>query len=526
MAHGKETPRQKMIGMMYLVLTAMLALNVSKEVLDAFTLVDDGLGTTTRNFAAENNALYARMDTEYQLNQDKVGDWKTRADEVKAHSNELYEFINQCKVEIVQVKDEEAIHDGEVHLADVNIKDDNNIPAEIMLVNNRGIELKGKIEEYREFLLTMVDDKETYSTTIEAIEGILSTEVPELGLHAGSKKGATPTWESTYFEFLPLASVITILSKMQGDIRNVESEMLSYLLDQIDAGDYNMNVLEAVVIPNSNYVFVGQEYKAQVFLAAYDSTNVPEVVLTNGTQLTVEAGKGIYSTKSSATGIKKWGGTIQLDDGGKTVSKSFTAEYEVAKANATISATGMNVFYRGIPNPVAISAGGVAERDVVARISAGNISRKSAGVYEVKPGVQGDKAIISVYADVDGSRKLMGQSEFRVLPLPTPDATVEGIRGSQGALSAGALSRLQEVVAEAKDFVFEVEYEIESFELAFQGTGGIWSTMPSNSESFTNDQKVLFQQLKSGQRIMIEKIKASGPDGIIRNLNSITITVR
>ncbi len=526
MGHGKETPRQKMIGMMYLVLTAMLALNVSKEVLDAFTLVNDGLSTTTKNFAAENDALYARMNTEYQLNQDKVGDWKTRADEVRARSNELYEFINQCKVEIVQVKDEEAIHDGEVHLADVRVKDDNNIPAEIMLVNKRGSELKAHIEEYREFLLSYVDDKETYATTIEAIEGILSTEVPELGLHAGGKKGATPTWESTYFENLPLASVITLLSKMQGDIRNVESEMLSYLLDQIDAGDFNMNVLEAVVIPNSNYVFKGQEYRAQVFLAAYDSTNTPKVLLSSGEELTVEAGKGIFTIKSNSIGIKKWGGTIQLDDGGKTISKSFTAEFEVAEANATISATGMNVFYRGIPNPVAISAGGVAERDVEARISAGNLTRRGPGVYSVMPGVQGDKATISVYANVDGSRRLMGNMQFRVLPLPTPDAIVEGIRGSEGALTVGRLSRLSLVEAKAKDFVFEVDYEVVSFEVAFQGQGGMWSTMLSSSERFTNQQKELFQQLRAGQRVMIEKIRATGPDGVIRNLNSITITVR
>ncbi len=526
MGHGKESPRQKMIGMMYLVLTAMLALNVSKEVLDAFTLVDDGLTTTTRNFAAENDALYARMDTEYQLNQSKVGDWKTRADEVKARSNELYEFINLCKIEIVQVKDEEAIHDGEVRLADVDIKDDTNIPGEIMIVGNRGAELKSHVEEYREFLLSYVDDKETYATTIEAIEGTLNTEVPELGLHSGSKKGATPTWESTYFENLPLASVITILSKMQGDIRNVESEMLGFLLDQIDAGDFSMNVLEAVVIPNSNYVFKGQEYRAQVFLAAYDSTNTPKVLLTNGQELTVDAGKGIYTTSSNSIGIKKWGGTIQLEDGGKTISKSFEASFEVAEANATISATGMNVFYRGIANPVAISAGGVAERDVDARISSGNISRKSPGVYEVLPGLQGDNATISVYASVDGSRRLMGNMDFRVLPLPTPDAIVQGIRGSEGALTVGKLSQLKLVEAKAKDFVFEVDYEIVSFEVAFMGQGGMWSTMSASNERFTNQQKQLFQQLKSGQRIMIEKIKASGPDGVIRSLNSITITVR
>jgi hypothetical protein len=142
------------------------------------------------------------------------------------------------------------------------------------------------------------------------------------------------------------------------------------------------------------------------------------------------------------------------------------------------------------------------------------------------PGVQGDKATISVYANVDGSRRLMGNMQFRVLPLPTPDAIVEGIRGSEGALTVGRLSRLSLVEAKAKDFVFEVDYEVVSFEVAFQGQGGMWSTMSSSNERFTNQQKQLFQQLRAGQRIMIEKIRATGPDGVIRNLNSITITVR
>ena len=266
MAHGKETPRQKMIGMMYLVLTAMLAMNVSKEVLDAFTLVDGGLTTTTENFAAKNEGLFDKFDIAFQQNPEKVGDWKTRAEEVEAMSNELYEFMNLCKIEIVSKKDEEAIHDGVVHLAEVGSKDNTNFPAEIMLVNKRGTELKGKIEEYREFLLTMIEDKEIYSTTVESIEGILSTDVPET-LYHNKKKSVTPTWESTYFEHLPLASVITLLSKMQGDVRNVEAEILNYLLGQVDAGDFKVNVIEPVVIPNSNYVFRGQDYEAEVFLA-------------------------------------------------------------------------------------------------------------------------------------------------------------------------------------------------------------------------------------------------------------------
>ena len=302
--------------------------------------------------------------------------------------------------------------------------------------------------------------------------------------------------------------------------------MLNYLLGQIDAGDFKVNVIKPVVLSNSNYVFTGQEYKAQVFLAAYDSTNVPEVELENGTLLETEGGMGIYSATYNTTGIRKWGGTISIEQDGQVTSKPFSAEFEVGQATATVSATGMNVFYRGIPNPVAISAGGVPESDVQARISSGNIRRTGVGVYSVKPGPTGDKATVSVYATVDGAQKLMTRQDFRVYDLPKPDAKVEGIAGSEGALTVGSLSQLQIVEAEAEDFVFEVDYTVQSFEVAFQGQGGIWSTIPSDSERFTSQQKNIFRQLRSGQRVMIEKIKATGPDGRVQNLNSITITVR
>jgi len=454
-----------------------------------------------------------------------VGDWKTKAEELKTRSDELYEFMNECKVEIVSKKDADAVHEGAVHLADVKVKDDTNFPGEVMIVNKKGAELKGQIEEYREFLLSMIEDKEKYSGAVASVEGILSTDVPE-GFHHSKKKAATPTWESTYFEYLPLASVITILSKMQGDVRNVEAEMLNYLLGQIDAGDFKVNVIRPVVLSNSNYVFTGQEYRAQVFLAAYDSTNVPEVELENGTLLETDGGMGIYSATYNSTGIRKWGGTISIEQDGQVTSKSFTAEFEVGQATATVSATGMNVFYRGIPNPVAISAGGVPESDVQARISSGTIRRNGVGSYTVKPGPSGDKATVSVYATVDGAQKLMTRQDFRVYDLPKPDAKVEGITGSEGALTVGRLSQLQIVEAEAEDFVFEVDYTVQSFEVAFQGQGGIWSSSPSNNEKFTSQQKNIFRQLRSGQRVMIEKIKATGPDGRVQNLNSITITVR
>jgi gliding motility-associated protein GldM len=525
MAHGKETPRQKMIGMMYLVLTAMLALNVSKEVLNAFILVDDGLVTTTENFAEKNAGLYDRFNIAYQQNPEKVGDWKDKAEEVKLRSNELYDFIHECKVEILMEKEKDAVGDGEVLWNEVQARDNMDIPAEVMIVRKRGEELKAKINEHREFLVSMIEDKERYANTVEALEGILSTEVPEVDLEHGRKK-TVHTWENTYFDMLPLASVITILSKMQGDVRNAEAEMLNFLLGQVDAGAIPFNAIRAVVIPNSNYVFRGQEYRAEVFLAAYDSTKMPEVKLNDGTMLDVEEGKGIYSTTPGSIGERTWGGIIQLEHDGNVISRPFEAHYQVSEPNATISATGMNVFYRGIPNPVAISAGGVPESSVQATISSGhNLRKLRSGEYEVRPGVQGDNATISVYANVDGTRRLMNKMDFRVFNLPTPDARVAGVRGSEGNLTVGRLSALQVVDAVADDFVFEVDYQVTEFRVAFQGSGNIWSYSESDGDKFTNDQRAIFRQLKPGQRVMIEKIKATGPDGVIRSLNNITITV-
>ena len=140
---------------------------------------------------------------------------------------------------------------------------------------------------------------------------------------------------------------------------------------------------------NSNYVFTGQEYRAQIFLAAYDSTNVPEVELENGTMLETESGKGIYQCYLQQHRCTEMGRDHIHRTGWPGDQQDFTAEFEVAQATATISATGMNVFYRGIPNPVAISAGGVTESAVQARISSGNIRRTGAGEYVGKTWMSG-----------------------------------------------------------------------------------------------------------------------------------------
>ncbi|MEX0987679.1 MAG: gliding motility protein GldM [Bacteroidales bacterium] len=522
MGHGKETPRQKMIGMMYLVLTAMLALNVSKDVLDAFVIVDHGLNQTTTNFASKNDGLYNKFDLAYSQNEEKVGEWKDKSDEVKRLSDELFNFINECKVEIVSKNDPDAIIDGEVELNDVKKKDDTDTPAQVMIVGKKGAELKEMINNFREQMTSLISEPEEYSGLIESIKGNLDTHD-----HPAKKVGDPDhPWESHNFEHLPLASVVTILSKMQADVRNVESDVISYLLEQVDAKDFKVNVLEAVVLPNSNVVFKGQEYRAQVFLAAYDSTKAPEVILEGGQTLDVEAGKGIFSTTSNTPGERTWRGVLRLDNDGQMIERTFTSTYRVAEANAVISPTKMNVFYRGVSNPVSISASGVTESAVRARITAGTLRKVSAGNYIVQPGPRETTSKISVFAEVDGRESFMGDMTFRVMNLPDPTAVVQGLPKGSGFLTLSDLTRLQKVEAIAEDFLFEVDFTVTGFKVNVVGSGGINIIEESTSESFTSAQKDIFRRMRAGQRVFIEDIQAIGPDGVKRPLNSITIKIR
>ncbi|MFC2129385.1 gliding motility protein GldM [Bacteroidota bacterium] len=532
MGHGKETPRQKMIGMMYLVLTALLAMNVSKDVLEAFVIVDKGLVHTTENFAAKNDGLYSTFDLAYAQNADKVGDWKIRADEVKARSDELYEFLNECKIEIVSAKQPDAVVDNEVDLDIVKVLDDNNVPGEIMITKGKGAELKGKIEEYREYLDELIGQDSAFAPLLEAIHINLDTHD-----HKPEKAGeeAHP-WESYNFEHLPLAGVITRLSAIQANVRNVESDVIGYLLQQVGAKDFKVNVLEAIVVTENSNVFKGQEYRAQVVLAGYDSTKIPEVILEDGTILPAEFGKGIYTATSQQEGIRKWGGVVQLDNDGEIITRKFEASYTVAASNAVISATKMNVLYRGVDNPVSVSASNVPEIAVRPRITSGTMNRVSPGNYIVRPGPSENQSTVNVYADVDGTQSFMGSMLFRVENLPDPTATIAkrvagkdeiptGFRKGTGSMSLGDLLGLNGLVAIADNFVFDVQYEVTEFKVNVLGSGGVNLIEKSSNSSFTTAQKQIFTRMRPGSRVNIEDIKAIGPDGVVRDVNAISIKI-
>ena len=511
-----------MIGMMYLVLTALLAMNVSKDVLNAFILVDEGLTKTTHNFFQKNESLYADFEKAYQLNKTKVADWKDKADEVKKRSQELYDLMQEDKKLIVtkgEGPETTAITEEEVILKEVKGKDNTNIPAEVMILNKKGVELKEEIIKYREYLLSLIDDKTINASLVSSLESSLDTEDPP------PVNGELHPWESENFQHLPLAAVITMLSKLQSDVRNSESDIVNYLLGQVGASDFKFNKIDAVVISNSDYIFKGQEYKAQVFLAAYDSTKLPSVQLENGTELPVKDGKGVYTAVGSSVGSRTWAGTIVLEAGdGNVIRREFKKEYQVAEASAVISPTKMNVFYRGVKNPVSISVSGVPKEDLIADITKGSIKR-AGNDWEVFPGSgpEGEIVTVKVSAKVDNVTRFMGSMDFRVKDVPDPVAEVAG--RSQGVIGIGELSKAGGVKATLKNFDFDLDFVVTEFTVSAVLSGGFTKTEKSDGANYSKAQIEIISQVKTGQRVTFESIKAVGPDGKNRTLNSIVLKI-
>jgi gliding motility-associated protein GldM len=543
MGHGKETPRQKMIGMMYLVLTAMLALNVSAEVLNAFNSVDEGLTKTTTNYGLKNQVLYKEFNEQYAQNETKVKPWKDKADEVQLLSQELYDYIQELKYEIIKANgqgDPEAgviLEDGTIKGENIKGKDNSSNPDMILLGSNmdgKAFDVKDKIVKFREKLLSLVDEEDT--RVIESIESNLDTEDPP-----PTKDGEHKVWEVKHLGHMPIAAIMPMLTKLQLDVRNSESEIVNYLYNQIDAGSFAVNKIEATVIPNSSYILQGNEYTADVFLAALDTTAPPIVyigeydsvanedgvyeynMVGNYDSLDVLEGKGKFSRLSSNLGKQKWGGLIKVmgPDGGY-ITKTFKREYQIAKPNLVVSPTKMNVFYVGVENPVSVSIAGVPGDKIEPSITNASIRKQRDGEYIVLPKRPGN-SLITVFAEIDGVKKNMGVAPFRVKGLPDPTIQVAGKKG--GKIEKNVLAAQTGVFAVMENFDFDLEFKIIEFTVSTTDRGGYTIDAKTPGNVFTKAQQDLIKNLKRGQRLNIEDIKAIGPDGSVRNLAPIVFEI-
>jgi gliding motility-associated protein GldM len=552
MAHERLSPRQKMIGMMYLVLTAMLALNVSKEAVEAFKKVDKGLTKTIENYAAKNSIIYEAFDKAAAQNPAKAGPARDKARDVKQRADELFDYIQNLKIEIITTAEgaaTPAVKGKEVIIEKVLKIDENNIPSQILIGSNfqgKAFALKTLMATYRDDMITMVGGKNM--SIEESLKSIFNTDD---GL---DKSGDKERWETLTFQALPLVAVITILSKMQVDVRNAETDVLTFLYEEIDKRSFKFNKLVPTIMANSTYVMQGNEYEASVFISATDTTQAPEIKVGNYTTSTSadgtpkyemtgdyitlpldEMGKGIYKVRASSIGQKSWGGLITLKAPDNSVlSFPFKSEYSVGAPNVVVSPTAMNMLYLAIENPIDISVPSVGPDKIRATMKNGTITKGQVKNYKgeffpgnwvASPAVEGQIAQIIVSAEINGKQQTFAPMDFRVRRVPDPVGQFAGVSGS-GDVTLGEIRATQGVQAILKDFDFELRFVVTGFKLTFEDRG-LYTEKESTSNRITDEQqRDILSKLTRGKKLYFEKIKAVGPDKKERILSPIIITVK
>jgi len=368
MAAMKLTPRQKMINMMYLVLTALLALNVSKEIINAFVTVNESLVVSRDNIDSKNKITYLAFDRAKENDEKKYGQAWSNAQAIKQSASDVNKFIEDLKIDLVfQV---ENLDKGEKvpELREMGKKDNYDIPTYIMCgdkndgLNFKATEVKKKMIDFKTAMIKFIDDPKEKADFQMRLDKALDTQDPDPKIVEDGKR----TWEMHKFYHNPVVATVALLTKFQTDVKNAESQVIDHILSAIDAKIVKFDVLAPRVIAESNYILIGQEYKADVFLAASSSTLAPDVFVgakydssskvmsgNSDKPLQVDAG-GIakYTSHPGSEGEQKWAGVIRLKKPDNTYDYyPFESKYISAKPAGVVSADKMNVLYIGVDNP-------------------------------------------------------------------------------------------------------------------------------------------------------------------------------
>ncbi|GFI68019.1 gliding motility protein GldM [Muribaculum intestinale] len=512
------SPRQKMINLMYIVLTAMLALNVSSDVLDGFGQVEEGLARSNATVDQRNEAVFRRLEAFAEQNPEKGAAWLDKATEVRSTTSRVYGLIDTLKMAIAIEAD-----GNNANLANILNQDNLDAASIVMLSpgNAKGKHLRSTIDYYRNYIGSLMSD----SLKRDNIMRSLSTE------QITRRGTVTPQlWEEAMFENKPVIAAITLLTKLQSDIRYAEGEALSTLLANVDAGDVRVNELNAFVIPQSRNVMRGSRYSANIVLAAVDTTQRPTIYI-NGKQL--DNDRGLFETLASSTGNFDYSGYLEVPHGDGTVTRhDFNSSYTVIEPTATISATMMNVLYAGIDNPMSISVPGIAPSAISASMTNGTLSRHGDS-WVARPGKVGTEAVVTVTANIDGRPQTVATTSFRVrkLPDPAPFISYTDSKGHQERYKGSKpfpktlLLQAPGIEAAIDDDLLNVSYRVLSFETVFFDSMGNAIPEVSQGSQFSQRQKDSFRRLQRGKRFYISRVKAIGPDGIERDLAPMEVIV-
>lgn len=543
MAGGKLSPRQKMINMMYLVLTALLALNVTKEVINAFVTINQSVVLSNENIDKKNQKTYAAFAQAMSVDAAKYADVNKRAENVRKGSSELNKFIDETKIKLIRESERLGDKDSTPALPEMDNKEDYDTPTRIMIGKDESgkgavaSDLKKRLDDYKKLIISNAPEA-SRSEYEKRLNTLLNTTDP------AKVEDGKRTWEMMSFYHNPVVATVALLSKFQTDVRNAESQVTEELFNSVGKFDFRPDRLTPKVIPNTTVVTNGSNYEADVFLAATSSTLAPDVFVgatydsTSGTckgcegqPLPALGGYSKFTQASTGEGERKWGGVIRVTKGnGQMDYYPFSAAYVAQKPNSVVSAEKMNVLYIGVDNPMAISVPGVSSDKVKVNPSGSGISLRpnptaGAGHYMATVTTVG-KSTISVAADILGKVIPMGSFEYRVKKVPDPVATIASSKGgtlNKNVLAAGTL------IPQLENFDFELFFKITGFKLTIAGKGRDILEFETTGNQLTQPMRDQLAKSRTGDKVFFEFIKAkmaTGADQSTRTLSPMAFTVQ
>ena len=505
MAAKRESPRQKMIGILYLVLLGLVALSVNTSVLDAFR-------NLTASLTASTNNINNHIDNTFAAFRDgKLRDEPERARPAFEKAQKARLLADNLESDLLKIKnilDEEG--GGYNEAGDIRKRDNIDIAYRVMINDGRGAALKKKINDTRHQMLALLDPKDQKEVNVA-----LSAEDLKTG-------GVKKSWEDANFgEGIPLTAALTSIAKIRADLKNTELEVVKKILGNVDKAVVNLDRFQAVAVAPSSYVVQGQPYTAEVFLTAFDSRSSPEITV-NGQPLQVRDGKGVYTIPTDKEGIYSWSGIVKVKQTDVTIKEYQTPvqQFQVARPSAVVSADKMNVFYIGVSNPVSVSAPGIPKEKIRVSVSNGSVSGSN-GKYVVSVSSPGTSRV-TVAAEVEpGKVQTLSSTEFRVKRIPPPRVKFGGKTG--GSMATVALKAQNRLFPVLENFDFDAKFSINSFTMVLVKPRADAVVFQGSGNALNGAMQSALRNIVPGTRVIFDNIVATGPDGVKQQLDPVTI---
>jgi gliding motility-associated protein GldM len=501
MAGGKMSPRQKMINLMYLVFIAMLAMNMSKEVLSAFGFINEDLVESNKSLSLKNKNSYENLDTKAQDQVEKFGLLKVKADKIKSLSTDYYVYLEGLKTEMIEKIEDKSDYESM----------DKTDFLDAYFFKGDGFTVKGKefvdrINSYKDGVVTVLGSD--YGTLTSIVNKRFNTD----------SKGNIP-WLKHRFEGFPMVASLTNFTKLQANIKNTENDILSSLLGGQLESDSKLttNNYKGIVRLDKTAYFSDEKVTGQVVLGRYDSNLIPSKVTMNGRDITksVKDGQVLLNMAAGSVGEKTIKGVITFIQDGKPEDIPFESSYTVIPEpnDVVISADAMNVVYRGVDNPVSISLPGVSSNKLIVRTTGGLITKRGSG-WIIKPG-RGTELTVNVSATLSSGKKVNSPKKFRVKDIPTAMGMIRGefgvVRMPKTSIGRATIS------AGLPDFVFDLKLRVNKFTVKVPGQLAV----TVNGTVFNAAAKRVLARARRGDQITIFDIEAVIQNNTSYKLNKV-----